>query len=100
METIITRVELKKIYDVACQTWKSKIEKYAQRNPFGEYIEFTEKEIQEMISACTKEQLPIVKEIFNITTSWENIKSLSDAIKYLGESDEDVVELSKLLRLS
>ena len=88
--------KLKKIYDVACTEWQSRIEKYAQRNPFGEEIEFSEKEIQEMISACTAEQLPIVKEIFNIQNTWENIKSLEDAIKYLGESDEEVKTLKQL----
>lgn len=100
MKTKITRVELKRIYDIACQSWQPKIEKYAQRNPFGDEIEFSEKEIKEMISACTSEQLPIVKEIFNVTNIWENIKSVNDAIKYLGDSDEEVKILKQLQECS
>jgi len=100
MKTKITRTELKKIYDIACQSWQPKIEKYAQRNPFVDEIEFSEKEIKEMISACTSEQLPIVKEIFNVTNIWKNIKSVNDAIKYLGDSDEEVKMLKQLQECS
>lgn len=96
MKTVITRTELKKIYEIACSTWQPKIEKFAQRNPFGEEIEFSGKEIQEMLNASTVEQLPIVKEVFNIQNTWEKIKSLEGAIKYLGESDEEVKILKQL----
>jgi hypothetical protein len=93
MKTKITKTELKKIYEVACKDWKSKIEKFTQRNAFGEDIEFSEKEIQEMVSACNSEQLPIVKEVFNIVESFEQINSLEEACKYLGESDDEVKQL-------
>lgn len=45
MKTTINRTELKKIFDIACETWQPRIEKYAQRNPFGDNIDFSEKEI-------------------------------------------------------
>src|SRR5690349_3012688 len=96
MKTEITRTELSKIHKIACSQWKPKIEKYANANPFSEKINFTEKEIQEMISACTAEQLPIVKEIFEIKDTWEDIKTLEDACKQLSELDDDVRQLRLL----
>lgn len=96
MKLTITRTELKKIFDVACETWQPRIEKYAQRNPFGDTIDFSEKEINEMIKACTAEQLPLVKRIFDIVDSFEKINSVEDACAYLGESDKEVIELRTL----
>lgn len=100
MKTTITKTELKRIYDIACDMWQSKIVEYTKRNPFGDTIEFTEKEVKEMISASTEKQLPIVKEIFNVVNSWENIKSVEDAIKILGEKDEEVSLLRNIQHAS
>ena len=100
MKTKITRIELKRIFDISCQEWKSKIVEYTKRNPFGDTIEFTEKEVKEMISASTEKQLPTVKEIFNVVNSWENIKSVEDAIKILGEKDEEVSLLRDIQHVS
>lgn len=96
MKTIITKTELKKIYEVACKDWKSKIEKYTLRNAFGEDIEFSEKEIKEMISACSSEQLPIVKKVFNIIETHKSLKTVEDCINKLTEKDEEVIQLRKL----
>lgn len=97
MKTIITKTELKKIHDIACSGWQSKIVEFTKRNPFGEDIEFSKKEIEEMISACTKEQLPIVKEIFEIKDITSEIKTLEEAINKLGDKDEEV-ELLKTMQ--
>lgn len=93
MKTEIKKSELKRIYNIACNTWKPKIEKYAQRNPFEDTVEFTNKEIEEMVSASTNEQKPIVKEVFEIKETFEEIGSLSDAIQFLGENDIEVQNL-------
>lgn len=98
MKKVIKKSELKRIYDIACTTWQPKIEKYAQRNPFSEEVEFSEEEIKEMISSSTKDQLPTVKEVFNVTDSWENIKTVGHAIEILGEKDEDVIALRQLYK--
>lgn len=99
MKTTIKKSELKKIYDIACDTWKLKIEKYAQRKPFSDEVEFSEKEIKEMISASTVEQVSTVKEVFNVTDNWKDIKTVEDAIERLGEKDEDVVVLRQLYKV-
>lgn len=96
MKTTITRKDLKKIHDIACKDWKAKIEKFGARNPFGGTIDFSAEEIKEMINASTKEQLPIVKEIFNVKESWRSLKTVDDAIKILGDKDEDVIALRSI----
>lgn len=96
MKLEITREQLGKIHSIACVDWKSKIEKFASADPFSPEIKFTEKQINEMIKACTAEQLPIVKEIFEVRDTWEDIKTLEDAISKLGEVDNEVRQLRLL----
>lgn len=56
----LSRAGLKEIHSVACATWKLVLEKYGTRNPFEDYIELTQDEVNAMFSACTKDQLPYV----------------------------------------
>lgn len=99
MQTTIKRQELKRIFDIACTTWKPTIEEYAKRNPFGEEITFTEEEINKMLKASTKEQLPIVKEVFGIKETWRDITTLEKAIDILGNEDVEVQKLNVLLQI-
>ena len=96
MKTIIKKSELKSIYDIVCPTWKPVIEKYAQRNPFDIEVEFSEQEIHQMIAACTKEQLPIVKSIFEVVETHKELKTIKDCINKLTEEDEEIIQLRKL----
>lgn len=96
MKTTITRSQLGDIYEIACKDWKTKIKEYGSKNPFSETIEFTEKQVNEMVSACTAEQLPVVKAIFEIKDITKEIKTLEDAIKYLGEKDEETLLLNRM----
>lgn len=96
MKTKITRLQLKEIHDIACTTWKAKIEKFGSRNPFSNTIEFSKQEIQEMVDASDSKQILVVKKIFDIVEKMETIKTLEDACKALGEKDEEVKELRKL----
>jgi hypothetical protein len=65
MKTIeITRDRLKEIWDVACTDWKETIVKYANRNPFGNTINFTQKEVDTMFKAATLDQTPVLEGIF------------------------------------
>lgn len=98
MKTKILKTDLKKIYDIACNTWKPKIEEFAKRTPFEKTVDFTEKEINTMIQACTAEQLPIVTKIFAVEDITTKIKNFKNAIDYLGEKDEEVVIYRKLLK--
>ncbi len=98
MKTQITREELKKIFDIACNEWKPKIEEFAKRTPFEKTVDFTEKEVNTMIGACTDAQLPIVSKIFGIEDITSKINSFKDALDYLGEKDEEVILYRKMLK--
>lgn len=56
----LSRKGLKEIHSIACSTWKNTLEQYGLRNPLEDYIELSQKEIDTMFLACTKDQLPIV----------------------------------------
>lgn len=65
----ITRQELKKIHDVACNSWKNTIEIYGIRNRFENTIEFTQTEVDEMFKAATPNQIPVLENIFGKQTA-------------------------------
>jgi hypothetical protein len=59
----VNKSDLGKIHNVACSTWKSKLETYTQRNPFGDSIELSDSEIDEMFDAATTSQIPVLVSI-------------------------------------
>jgi hypothetical protein len=62
--TTVKKSELEQIHNVACSTWKSKIAELTLRNPFGELVELTQTEVDEMFAAATESQLPVLNKIF------------------------------------
>ena len=60
----ISRTDLGNIYDIACNTWKTKLEKLGSRNPFSGTIELTQSEVDEMFKAATSDQRPTLVNIF------------------------------------
>ncbi len=96
MKTKITREELKRIHSIACNGWKKRIVQYGEKDIFSNTVDFTKEQIEEMVQACTTEQLLIVKEIFEIKDTWEDIKTVEDACKVLGETDNEVRQLRLL----
>jgi hypothetical protein len=78
----ITREQLKEIHDIACDTWKTKIEKIARNQPFGD-IELSETKVQEMRDAATGAQKPTIEKIFGVdhpfkVDVWKNKVTRSD----------------------
>jgi len=62
---MISRDALKKIVDIACVTWKSKLIKKAEStNALDSHIRFTSKEVSEMFDAANVEQTKLLKEYF------------------------------------
>jgi len=55
--------DLKKIHDVACDTWKSKI-KALIVDPFADYIILTQQQVDEMFNAALNGQRPVLVEVF------------------------------------
>jgi hypothetical protein len=61
----VTREEFKKIYDVACSTWKTKLTEFCHEQTFNDKLEFTHDQIKGMLEASTQSQFPIVKQVFH-----------------------------------
>jgi len=78
MKQIITKENLKKIYDVACPTWQAKLTQYAIRNPFGNEVELTSNEVNEMFDVSDEKQSKVLNKflkrdngVMGIVTSYE-----------------------------
>jgi hypothetical protein len=85
----VNKSDLGRIHNVACSTWKSKLKTYAQRNPFGDSIELSDSEIDEMFAATTTSQIPVLVSILGERREkidWEKIKTGSKVmIEYTGQ---------------
>jgi hypothetical protein len=77
----ISRTDLGKIHNIACSTWKTKLEKLGSRNPFSGTIELTQSEVDEMFKAATSDQRPVLVNIFGEQSNSVDLTELND-IKY------------------
>ena len=71
----VKKAELEQIHNVACSTWKSKIAELTLRNPFGQLIELTQMEVDEMFAAATESQLPVLVGVFGEPTNAIDLSS-------------------------
>jgi hypothetical protein len=87
----ITKKNLKKIHDVACDTWKKKLEGYANRKPFDSEIELTEDEIDEMFGASDANQKQVLSKFFVKERKgiMGRVTSYKTACEVLGISSEE-----------
>jgi hypothetical protein len=88
----IKREQLLEIHNIACSTWKSKIEQLATKSLFGTEIELTQAQVDEMFKAATSTQLPTLENIFGKQLKELDFRSQSiqlhvDNIKVFGGSD-------------
>jgi hypothetical protein len=89
----ITKDQLKQIHDVACSGWKAKIIEFAARNPFGNTVEFTSKEVEEMFKASDNKQTKVLESIFGsqqqeLDFRSNDINFKQDGIKVFGNSND------------
>lgn len=77
----ISRTDLGKIHNIACSTWKTKLEKLGSRNPFSGTIELTQSEVDEMFKAATPDQRPTLVNIFGEQSNQIDLTELS-TIRY------------------
>jgi hypothetical protein len=61
---VVSKSNLEKIHDVACDTWQERIIKLAQREPFSDSVKLNEKEVDEMFKASNPSQLQLLERIF------------------------------------
>jgi len=62
--------DLKKIHDVVCDSWKTKI-KSLITDPFAESIELSQTQVDEMFKAATTDQRPVLIEVFGEPVSYK-----------------------------
>lgn len=64
-EFTVTREQLKRIHDIACSKWQTKIGGLAGSiGVFENSVELTHTQVKEMFNAATSAQEPVLKEIF------------------------------------
>jgi hypothetical protein len=73
----ISRTDLGKIHNIACSTWKKKIENLGSRNPFSLTVELTQSEVDEMFKAATPDQRPTLVNIFGEQSNQIDLTELS-----------------------
>jgi hypothetical protein len=88
----IKREQLLEIHNIACSTWKSKIEQLAIKSLFGTEIELTQAQVDEMFKAATSTQLPTLEKIFGkqlgeLDFRSENINLKVDGLPVFGGSE-------------
>jgi hypothetical protein len=84
----IKKSEFKKLYDVACESWKAKFDEKFKSQMFSDNLEIEESFISEMRKACTKEQLHIFNKIFKDSTAdILSVKTYSEVCKHLKEKE-------------
>ena len=60
----VTKQDLQKIWNVACDAWKLTIEEYAKRNIFDVTIELTQTEVNAMFKAASPNQTLVLEDVF------------------------------------
>jgi hypothetical protein len=60
----VKKSELEQIHHVACGEWKTRIAELTLRNPFGDGIELTQTEVDNMFAAATESQRPVLVGVF------------------------------------
>ena len=92
------RKDFKRIHDASCEDWKLKlIEWYGRKFAIEDTIEIKESECKLMRDTCTDGQHKLFDEIFGeVQDITDKVKTVDDAIKLLGENDEEVKELRLL----
>jgi hypothetical protein len=98
MNQIIAKENLKKIYDVACSTWKEKLTQYAIRNPFGNEVELTSDEVNEMFDASDEKQSKVLNKFLKRDNGvMDNVTSYETACDSLGvKPNKNVTPYEKL----
>ena len=81
----LSRQGLKEIHSVSCGYWQATLCLFETRNPFEDYIELTQQEVDKMFNACTKDQLPIVSKYLKKDDGSVDVTNVSIDIRVGGE---------------
>lgn len=103
----VQKSEFKKLYDIACADWKSKLDEAMKGQAFSTDISFEESFVAKMEAACTAGQKPVFEAIFAKhlkTDLFTKIKTIEDVYKELGKKmptleDFDFLSLKQATKL-
>lgn len=96
----IKRESLQKIWDVACPTWKAKLEGYLKRNLFSDSVELTQEEVNEMFEASNSNQVKVLlKYLKREKNAIDLFPSFDKACKALGVNPKDFTSAFDRLRI-
>ena len=97
MKTYLTKIsDLRKIHDVACGKWQSKI-KALITDPFAESIELTQTQVDEMFKAALNGQRPILVEVFGEPASKYNFKDGQTI--WVWDNDQQYPSVRKFIKM-
>lgn len=85
----INKKDFQELFDISCKDWKKKFKEKFVEFLFVDTISFEESFLDEMETACTKEQLPIFKKIFKEYQKEDlfSISGYSEVCKRLNERE-------------
>ena len=89
----ISRKGLKEIHSVAFGYWQATLELFGTRNPFEDYVELTQKEVDDMFNSCNKEQLPIISKYLKQDDGSVDVTNVSINIRVGGEYENKAFAL-------
>jgi hypothetical protein len=99
MATIkIKKTEFKKLYDLACDGWKTKFNTMLNKFVFSDEVEFEQNFMEEMKNACNPKQLKVFESIFkdHLPKNLFHINTYSKVCKELGVKELKLADFSFL----
>lgn len=81
----LSRAGLKHIHSIACRDWKSRLEKWAERDILEDYITLSPQEVKQMFAAATEDQKPVLEKYLKLP---EEAKKITDRINSLEDVEE------------
>jgi hypothetical protein len=84
-DQFLTRSQVKRIADIACPTWKVKLEQYLMQYMYADRIPFSEDMVRKMFEASNKDQLVHIELLFSRPKSLVDLKELSFTVRMSGK---------------
>lgn len=85
----VTAVDVLRIHNIACSTWKERIAKFLTRVDNNQNITFTQEEVEAMFEAATEAQLPVLENIFGTQVKEPLLKDMADGKPLFREDPND-----------
>lgn len=83
----VLKSEFEKLYNMACASWKPKLDEAMKGQTFSDKLSFEENFVEQMQNACTAEQKPVFDSIFakHIQSNLFSIKKIEEVYERLNK---------------